>query len=148
MSEDIWKIIPKKKNRGSLLLKFRKRKNKREGKLVLHIPLYLRKKSEYFTGGKLIHCNLLERGSLIMIQFIPKEAMQENSRIIHSSQLYLALRDFKLFMSPTNGQRTVRVPYCLKEGNIIIDRRDLRDLKEVSKSPSARDKMHYKRRQL
>jgi len=97
MSEDIWKIIPKNKNRGSLLLKFRKRKNKKEGKLVLHIPLYLRKKSEYFTGGKLIHCNLLERRSLIMIQFIPKEAMQENSRIIHSSQ-------YALYEWPTNGQ--------------------------------------------
>jgi len=81
-----------------------------------------------------------------MIQFIPKEAMQENSRIIHSSQLYLALQDFKSFMPSMNGQRTVRVPYCLQGGNIIIDRRDLRDLKEVSKSSSARDKTHHERK--
>lgn len=140
MSENIWKIIPKKENRGSLLLKFRKRKNRKEGKLVLYIPLYLRKKSEHFTGGKLIHCNLLEKGSLVMIQFIPEKAIQENSRVIHSSQLYLALQDFKPFMPSINGQRTVKVPYCLEKGNIIIDRHDLRDLKEVSESsPTRRD---------
>jgi len=97
-------------------------------RLRLCIPAHLRRKSEYFEGYKLAYCNLLDRGPLVMIQFIPKKSVVDDSHIIHNGQLYLAKSVLRI--DPGHGGR-FEVPYRMDSGNIVIDRDLLRDLREL-----------------
>ena len=128
MTHDSWRIIPKRSRWSELTLKVEVRPSDGFRRLRLCIPIHLRKRSEYFEGCALAYCNLLEEGPLVMVQFIPKEAMVDDSHVIHHGQLYLA-RDV-LRVDPGRGGRFA-VPYKLDKGNIVIDRRELGDLREV-----------------
>jgi len=131
MTDDIWTIIPKGTGHPSigqaLVLKIGKTK-KGFLKLILSVPLFIRKKSDYFNTPTM-YCNLLEKGPLIMIQFIPKAQATKDSRSLHNGTFWLPPRNFKNFL---NGrQKRIEVPYRIDNGNIVIDRNTLKDAKEV-----------------
>lgn len=120
---DSWKIIPKRESVYSDLTLVVKRK-KKPG-YILKIPRRLREQSEYFRGAKLIYANLLEKGDLLMIQFVPREQVEEDTRIIHYSELHVSKDVIRYDM---NGKKKEKIAYHLDKHNIIIDREPFKKL--------------------
>lgn len=130
MLHDAWRIIPKRSRWCKLTLKVEVKPSDGFRRLCLFIPMGLRRKTGYFKSlEKLMYCNLLERGSLVMIQFIPEESLVEDSRRIYHGQLYLARDVLQVDLDGHTGR--FEIPYRMDKGNIVIDRGELGDLEEV-----------------
>lgn len=124
---DTWKPIYKGGYRNFLTLKIEiTRKGHKRYRLC--IPMRLRKRSEFCKHPGIIYCNLLQKGPLVMVQFIPSSSITEESYKIQFGQIYLAKN---VLGFPGTHACRLEVPHRIDGGNIIIDREALKNAKEL-----------------
>ena len=116
---DSWKIIPKGKITYTALTLIVENSKARHG-YILKIPLRLRDQSEYFRDAKLSYVNLLEKGDLLMLQFVPKKGAEKDTHTIYYGGLYISKNVINYDM---NGKKKQEIAYHLDKHNIIIDRK-------------------------
>lgn len=129
MNDVGWRLI-KKLYRGTELVLISKDTKNRPSRLFLSIPINIRKQTGYFKNQKKSHCNLLEKDSLLMIQFIPEKAADLNSHVVSWGYLYFRTSIFP-FAKAHPGR--YELDYQLDKGNIIIDREQFKHLSEEEK---------------